>query len=150
MSERPDETDARAYVETGARAVIGDLRLLQAVVDGDYDGGSDEMLESLGLEIEDGCIDVDEAIEVLYAMPLAVERTMTFEVILGTGGPDRRLCFECAVELIYPPDGRVVPTYEIRRVLYRYSWDGSAEVELVGADRQVAEAFARRVVPELA
>jgi hypothetical protein len=47
-------------------------------------------------------------------------------------------------------DGRHPRSYEIRRILYRYSWSGSAELELVGEDRRVAESFARRVVPELA
>jgi hypothetical protein len=39
--------------------------------------------------------------------------------------------------------------YEIRRILYRYSWDGSAERVLSGEDYDVAERFARQVVPEL-
>jgi hypothetical protein len=39
--------------------------------------------------------------------------------------------------------------YEVRRVFYRYSWSDPAEVELSGADRQIAERFAARVVSEL-
>lgn len=152
MNARVDETNARAYVERSARGVIGDLRLLQQVADGDYDGGSGEMLESLGLEIDDGCVEVHEAIDTLYAMPLAVEATTTFEVILGIGGPDRPLCFECdGGPADWQPDPHTPPptVYEVRRVYFRYSWEGSAELELTGEDREIAEAFGRRVVPEL-
>lgn len=150
MGERVDQTDARAYVETSARGVIGDLRLLQQVADGDYDGGSDEMLESLGLDLDDdGCVDVDEAVDALHAMPLAVEATTVFEVVLGVGGPDRRLCFECDRVTVWGPSGDF-EDYEIRRVFYRYSWSGSATLELIGGDREVAEAFGRRVASELA
>lgn len=88
----------------------------------------------------------------MYSLPLAVEATTTFEVVLGCGGPDRRLCFECdGSPSRVQPDPHTPPPieYDIRRVLYRYSWDRSAEVELVGEDREVAKAFGRRVVPEL-
>lgn len=83
--------------------------------------------------------------------PLCVEATTTFEIVIGTGGPDDRLLIECNV---IPPDpggvhGHYGPRYEISRVLYRYSWEGSAEIVLTGDDRETAEAFARRVVPEL-
>jgi hypothetical protein len=40
-------------------------------------------------------------------------------------------------------------TYSIRRILYRYTWSGSGEVELIDEDSDTAEAFARQVVSEL-
>lgn len=93
----------------------------------------------------------EQAEERLNEFPLCVEATTTFEVVIGTGGPDDRLLFECSVY----DDGRIgeagysPQTYEISRVLYRYSWTGSAERVLSGEDRETAEALARRVVPEL-
>lgn len=154
MTERPDETDARAYVETSARDCIADLRDLTALSEYEHaeearqDIGA-ERIAGLGLDPE--AFDRYNAEEAIDELPLAVDVTTTWEVVLGTGGPDRRLCFECDtyIESI-DEDGRHPRSYEIRRVLYRYAWDGSAGIELVGADRQVAEAFARRVVPELA
>jgi hypothetical protein len=96
---------------------------------------------------EDTSEDVTEQADRLMAeLPLCVEATTTFEVVLGTGGPDDRLVFECER---WPGTEGSRDSYDIRRVLYRYSWEGSGEVELYGEDREAAEAFARRVVPEL-
>lgn len=154
----PDETDAASYVETSARGLIGDLRALITAANSPTQVAEAKLEDlEIGAEFEDGYL-VDErntrerAGERLHEMPLAVEATTTFEVVLGTGGPDRRLCFECArgsKDVVWHDEIGEVPTYEIRRVLYRYSWEGSAEVELTGEDRETAEAFGRRVVPEL-
>jgi hypothetical protein len=94
----------------------------------------------------------EQAEERLINYPLAVEATTVFEVVIGTGGPDDRLIFECDVSQPHMggdgPYGEV--QYEIRRVLYRYSWTGSAKRVLSGEDQETAEKLARRVVPELA
>jgi hypothetical protein len=89
----------------------------------------------------------------LDQLPSAIAKRATFEIALGVGGPDRRLCFEC---VWIPPQSRpqdpVAITrdrYEVRRVFYRFSSSGSADVELNGTDREIAQAFGRRVVPEL-
>lgn len=162
MSERPDETDARAYVETGARHLIDELADLEAIVGAVYAGT--QALDEMGVRRVREALDRDvgdmtpgelstAAEDRLIEMPLAVEATTTWEIVLGTGGPDRRLLFECSpFERIdsHSPTGFSPGGYEVRRILYRYSWDGSAEIELVGSDREVAEAFGRRVVPELA
>lgn len=91
----------------------------------------------------------EQAEERLNEYPLCVEATTTFEVVLGTGGPDDRLIFECSYEINPTLDDTAHRDYEIRRVLYRYSWTGSAERVLTGEDRETAEELARRVVPEL-
>lgn len=88
----------------------------------------------------------EQAEERLNEFPLCVESTTLFEVVIGTGGPDDRLIFECNE---IGTNGLNQPEYEIARVLYRYSWTGSAERVLSGEDRETAEELARRVVPEL-
>lgn len=155
MSERVDETDARAYLETSARDCIDELRDLSALGEYEHPGEArqdigSERIAALGLDPD--AFDRYDAEEAIDALPLAVEATTTFEVVLGIGGPDRRLCFECdRIEGGYYDDGSRIPsTYEVRRVYYRYSWSGNAELELTGEDREVAEAFAVRVVAELA
>ncbi|HXR30588.1 MAG TPA: hypothetical protein VN752_05565 [Solirubrobacterales bacterium] len=90
----------------------------------------------------------EQADERLNEYPLSVEATMTFEVVIGTGGPDDRLLFECVGVDAGPHDGGG-DRWEINRVIYRYSWTGSAERVLSGEDRETAEELARRVVPEL-
>lgn len=149
----PDETDACAYVETSARDLIGELRTLELLTQGGRTLDETQMLDCVDLEGPAGEDEIVEAAEDrLFSLPLAVEATTTFEVVLGCGGPDRRLCFECRGEPAdWQPDPHTPPPtiYEVRRVLYRYSWDRSAEIELSGEDREVAEAFGRRVVPEL-
>jgi hypothetical protein len=155
MSGRADETDARAYVQTSARDCIAHLHDLIAL--GEYEH-SGEARQDIGagriadLGLDPDAFDRYDAEEALDELPLAVEATTTFEVILGIGGPDRRLCLECdRIEGGFCDDGSRIPSsYELRRVCYRYSWSDSAELELSGSDRDVAEAFARRVVPELA
>lgn len=147
-----DETNAAEYAETSARGTIDDLRALIDLYDAvpQYDM---DRLSSLGIEndpADDPERAREEADERLVELPLAVEAATTFEVVLGIGGPDRRLCFECTrVEKDPGQPGFLAEEYEIRRVFYRYSWEGSAEVELYGDDRETAEAFGRRVVPEL-
>lgn len=92
---------------------------------------------------------MEAAQEALNAFPLAVERMVSFEVVFGTGGPDDRLIVECSVAERHGDPTRDYD-YEIRHVLYRYSWTGSAEVPLIGEDKEIGEAIARRYVPELA
>ena len=152
----PDETDARAYVATSARDLIGDLHSLVRIAEWEDDVTTAEIAEALEVGHEEaGEMGEDarfEADDRLIEMPLAVEATTTFEVVLGCGGPDRRLCFEChGSPSRVQPDPYTPPpiVFEIRRVLYCYSWDRAAEIELTGKDREVAEVFGRRVVPEL-
>lgn len=156
--------DAAAEVDDKLRGRLDDLILLTGLSRGE---GVDELSndEMLGLGIaygQPGPIDdrqiEEEAAERLDEYPLCVESTRTFEIVLGTGGPDDRLVFECDLSEYLRP-ARAVPVpgeqsapeieYEIRRVLYRYSWTGSAERVLSGQDQEAAEELARRVVPEL-
>jgi hypothetical protein len=139
--ETIDPTDAKAYVETSARDAIADIFRLQQVADGTHELTTAE-LEAIDLPVDtDGCVDTDEALERLYGLPLAVERKTIFEIVLGTNGPHRELRIHC---------GNYDEEWEIERVTYLYGWSGVAEVELTGDDKETAEAFARRVVPELA
>jgi hypothetical protein len=69
---------------------------------------------------------------------------------LGIGGSEDRLNFECDTQRVGGMGNSALVSYEIRRILYRYPWSGTAEVELSGDDKEIAEAFARQVVPELA
>jgi hypothetical protein len=147
-----DETDVAAYVSVSARDTLDDLSVVVAAASGDAGNYTAEQLERVGLP-GDPDMPGDDAQETLYALPLSVDRTVCFEVVLGIGGPDRRIVVECdAVDSRVLERGENVLQsvgYEIRRVLYRYSWSGSAELELSGTDRETAEAFARQVVPEL-
>jgi hypothetical protein len=154
MTRTVDQTNAREYVGEAMRGQLDDLAALQQLAtDRTYPSHLGVALESLGVEFEGGEPLEDQAERLLDEYPLCVERTVSFEIVLGTGGPDSRLIVECDVD-----ESRVVERgdlvlkaegYEIRRVLFRYSWEGSGEVELYGDDKAVAEAFARRVVPEL-
>lgn len=153
--------DAHGEIEQNMRDRLDDLRTLVRAAEGaeDLSYGEISALSALGVgesppEGEEACDLSAEAGERLDEYPLCVERTTTFEIVIGTGGPDDRILIECDVV-----DARVIERgenvlasvgYEIRRVLYRYSWTGSAERELTGEDKAAAEAFARRVVPELA
>lgn len=155
---RPDETDPASYVDVAMRGRLDDLALLVGTAEGKGEGWADpEKLEALGVQDKHADPEVgtaeEEAQERLDEFPLAVEATTTFEVVLGTGGPDDRLLFECSggpsrADAFDNPEANRDP-YEIDRVLYRYSWSGSAELELTGEDKETAEALARRVVPEL-
>lgn len=158
--------DAAAEVESSMRSRLDDLAVLQRAANRAEDLSYGELagLQALGVgdsppEGEEACDVGSEAEERLYEYPLCVEATTTFEIVLGTGGPDDRILVECDVtECQCAGDhcgghqfhGAPEPTYEIRRVLYRYSWTGSAERELYGDDLATAEEYARRVVPELA
>ena len=124
------------------RGRLDDLAMLYAAWDGE---ASATELATLDLSSDEAEAQ-EEAGECLDALPLAVEAVTTYEIVLGTGGPDDRLLVECDGYTDARAEGR---GHEIRRILYRYSWSGSAEVELVGEDREVAERFARQVVPEL-
>lgn len=153
----PDTTDAAASVEKAMRGKLDDLAVLQRIAAEHDDGATLSAtkaaeLEALGFSREGDPLD-EQAAQLLAEYPLCVETTTTFEIILDLGGPDELLLIECDVyeDAHIGGSGAYSPvTYEIRRVLYRYSWEGSAEVELTGEDRETAEGFARRVVPELA
>jgi hypothetical protein len=146
---RVDETDAAAYVGDAMRGRLEDLRDLMALSTGDAEYVvSDARAEELG--IDHGDYVGDQASERLGEYPLCVEATTTFEIVLGTGGPDDRLLVECDGGREESEIGAAPSGYEIRRILYRYSWSGSAERMLSGADYDVAKCFARQVVPELA
>jgi hypothetical protein len=152
-----DETDAASYAETAMRGRLDDLSELTKAAG--YSGRgviavSAAKLEALGFDREGDPLN-EQAERLLDEYPLCVEATTTFEIVLGTGGPDDRLLIECGAvghHTVFGAGHTVEskkPVYEIRRVLYRYSWMGSAEVELVGEDRETAEELARHVVPEL-
>ena len=137
-----DQTNAPAYVETSMRGTMDDIGKLTRLADGGYSLDETQIFDIVDLEGPASEEEVREAAqERLDELPLCVERTVIFEIVLGIGGPDRRLLIECDQSYDAP--------LEIRRVLYRYSWSGSAAVELTGKDRENAEAFARQVVPEL-
>jgi hypothetical protein len=142
--------DAAAEVEGAKRGRLDDLRALLLVASGDGDQANEATVEALDIgaeyddhELQNDGGDLEErATEAIDEYPLCVEATTMFEVVLGTGGPDDRLLFECS-------GGEGEWEWEIDRVLYRYSWTGSAERVLSGEDRETAEELARRVVPEL-
>jgi len=148
-----DPTCASDAVGEAMRSRLDRLAVLVKIGNGEDSSRAEREavdLAAAGEDDADGGWDVQqEAQDRLHEFPLAVETMTTFEIVLGTGGPDDRILIECRTEKDRAQDGDTLTTYEIRRVLYRYSWSGSAEVELVGEDREVAEAFAREVVPEL-
>ncbi len=119
--------------------------------EGNGEGWADPAkLEALGVEdvhASEGNQAAQEAETLLGEYPLEIKTITTFEAVLGVGGPDERLVFECSGG--DQGDGRGT-CFEINRVLYRFSWASeSVERVLSGDDREVAEAFAERVVPEL-
>lgn len=150
--------DAHAEIDGNLRSRLDELHNLQRLANPGVDLDEWSNDELLALDIgygQPGPLEREEiqeqAEERLNEYPLAVETTTVFEVVIGTGGPDDRLIFECST---YPRAGqaegdRPYVIYEIDRVLYRYSWTGSAERVLSGEDRETAEELARRVVPEL-
>lgn len=153
--------DAAAEVEANKRSRIDDLYLLLGTAEGKGEGWADPAaLEALGVEDKhatEGDDAEDEAAERLDEYALCVESTRTFEIVIGTGGPDDRFLIECTeISEESTGSGSLSVTayeparYEIDRVLYRYSWTGSAERILSGDDRETVEAYARRVVPALA
>lgn len=150
--------EAEREIDANLRSRLNNLALLQKVAGQGTAAHTSkkerEALKALGVSVRDGAAAnpnvAEEAQDQLDEYPLAVERTMVFEVVLGTGGPDDRLIFECSAgheREADDPSQRT--TWEIDRVLYRYSWMGSAERVLTGEDRATAEELARRVVPEL-
>jgi hypothetical protein len=150
---RPEPADVVAYATVSAEDALSDIRDLMAIAGHDNPGYEDRRLEELGFLLEGGDPLEDQANGILSHLPSAIAKRATFEIVLGVKGPDRRLCFEC---VWIPPQSRpqdpVAITrdrYEVRRVFYRYSWSDSAEVELHGTDREIAEDFGRRVLPEL-
>lgn len=155
MGERVDETDAVAYVGEAMKGRLETLRVLQAAIDdeGCNIAEPDAVAAELGIDPADVDGDRSDLVQVaetaLYEFPLCVEATTTFEIVLGTGGPDDRLLIECDGGREESEIGAAPSGYEIRRILYRYSWSGSAERVLSGTDYDVAERFARQVVPEL-
>lgn len=149
-----NKTNAASYVGEAMRGRLDDLEALQRIARGEdlNEFNNDETL-ALGLAygqpgpISDPQLE-EEAGERLDEFPLAVQRTVQFEIVLSMGGPDDRIVVEC--ERWEPSDRMPNGSYEICGVYYRYTWSESAEVELTDKDREVAEEFARRVVPELA
>lgn len=131
--------DAHAEVDEAMRSRLDDLGELVSIANGDQPTVT--TATALGIDVDDP---QGSAMQRLDDYPLCVEATTTFEVVLGTGGPDDRLLVECDR---YGQEGEW--SYEVRRVLYRYSWTGSAERELTGYERAIALELARRVVPEL-
>jgi hypothetical protein len=147
----PEPTDAHPRAMLAARKAVYDLEALLALAEDEDPGWADGRLEDLGLSLEAGARLPDQADRLIDAMALAVDVLVTFEIVLGGGGSARRLRFECGVDLLDPGEFGRFPDadgFTTRRVFF-HPWVGSAEVELHGEDRRVAEAFARRVVPEL-
>lgn len=149
----PQVGDAHAEIDGNMRSRLDELHNLQRLANPGVDLDEWSNDELLALDIGYGVAGplsreyIQEAAEErLNAYPLAVEAETVFEVVIGTGGPDDRLVFECSE---IDRNGVNEPAYEINRVLYRYSWTGSAERVLSGEDRETAEGLARRVVPEL-
>jgi hypothetical protein len=147
----PGRTGARPCVKAGARGLVRHLAALSIYADGGILFDRSQASVLLGI---DGPADREDvraaAVGALDDLAGGVEATTTFEVGLAGGEPERRLCFECETyeESHILADGSISQVqYEVRRVLYRHP---EAEIELGGEDREVAEAFARRVVPELA
>jgi hypothetical protein len=151
------ETVPALYVGESAESLtteLADLLKLANVEEAELDEWSND--ELLGLDIGYGVAGPlsaaqvrEEAEDRLNALPLCVEASTTFEIVLGTGGPDRRLLIECSGGGVELGSEDTAASLEIRRVLFRYSWSSSAEVELTGEAKEAAEEFARRVVPEL-
>ena len=155
FTDEVDPTSPPDVIESSAAGRLKHVASLLALVGaatGDSTVSDDQAAELLGMSAEqvreEGESVIAEAAEqAIHEMPLAVEQTRLFEVVLGTGGPDDRLIFECDIDA---ETGRIHEVDPIRRVLYRYSWQGSAEIELRGDQRRTAEDFGRRVVPALA
>jgi hypothetical protein len=145
---QPAPTDAPAYGPTSATQMTSELRILLAIAGHRNPGFPDDRLEESGFVLEAGDPLEDQANALIDELPLSIEATTTFEIVLGVGGPDRRLCLECRT-YDRSPQGYSETAYDIRRVYYRYSWSDASEVELKGEDRELSEEFARRVVPEL-
>jgi hypothetical protein len=144
----------RAEAETAMHARLDAIRDLVKLAAGDEGHEvTDDRAGELGLDPDgDGpAMFREDAEERLREYLLSIETTTTFEVVLGTGGPDDRLIFECSVcgRAEQRPGEGSCTLYEIDQVLY-YSRIVSAERVLSGDDLAVAEAFGRRVVPELA
>ena len=145
---RVDETDAAAYLGEAMRGRLEDLRDLMALSTGDAEYRVSDGGPRIGNRPGDYAGD-HRPLDRLDEYPLCVEATTTFEIVLGTGGPDDRLLIECEGGREESEVGAAPSAYEIRRILYRYSWSGSAERVLSGEDFDTAERFARQVVPEL-
>jgi len=151
-----DSTDAPNYVATAKRNRVDYIAALLDIVADPIEAlaASYRIAEVGGQDDPGWSVDAaqETAEELLREMPLCVDATTTFEIVLGTGGPDSRLLIECDASQPHMggdgPYGDV--EYEIRRILYRYSWNGSGELELTGSDYRAAESFAERVIPELA
>jgi hypothetical protein len=153
------ETVPALYVEESAEHLTTELADLLKLANLPDDEALDEWSndELLARDIgygEAGPLSLDtvreQADERLTELPLCVEAATTFEIVLGTGGPDRRLLIDC--EPGYErehEDPRSRTTYEIKGVRFRYSWGNSVEIPLTGEAKEAAEAFAARVVPEL-
>lgn len=143
----PDKTDPAAYLDTAMRERLASLATLRRVADGEaHDLAAEDVASVMGLcnarfvRAADADELAEEARKQIEEFPLCVETVTVYEIVLGTGGPDDRF-------LVYVEgDDR---SRDITRIEYRYSWSGSAERSLSGADYEVAERFAREVVPDL-
>ena len=133
-----NETNAAKRIDTALRGRLDDLADLQRVADGGASAVDDaDRLEELGIESQlSDSASQEEAQDALAGFALSVETVTLHEIVLGTGGPDDRLIVE-------------VDQGAIRRILYRYSWSGSAERVLSGANYDTAERFAHYMIPAL-
>lgn len=98
-------------------------------------------------------LDVDEIAEAarerMHELPLGVSSYTAFRIDLSTGGPGDWL------EVVCNHDGSMLRRlddgpYEVERIVYHFvDWFDHAERQLDGHEFEVAEEFARSVVPEL-
>lgn len=135
-----DATDVT--VLEAMRGRLDDLAVLIGTAEGKGEGWADpDKLEALGIKdkhaTEDDGQAAEEASDRLDEYHACVDTKATFEIVISGGGPSDAFLIQCNVF-----GGK----YEIRSVLYRHSYGMR---ELIGEDRETAEAFARRVVPEL-
>lgn len=134
FSELTDEMGAGALGRMHAEEIPGALEVDPGLVD--------------GVDIDGLC---ELARERMDELPLGVSSYTTFRVDLSTGGPADWLEIVCSGDTpCYEPAGVHGANYEIERIVYHFSdWFDHAERQLDGVDFDIAERFARSVVPEL-
>lgn len=147
----PADHRRRAEVRLDATMRVQHTLTLAAAEDfhRDFDVG----LRSLGVQGPDAEGAAVEAEQRLDELAVKIDATTTFEVLLAGAQEDRRLCFECqgSPGPVQPdPHNRPPTEYEIRRVFFRWSCEGSTDLGLSPQETEVAERFGRLVVPELA
>ena len=134
---------------------LADFRDLVALACGD-DPAADTLgadrIEELGIEAQlDGDARREDAETRMLEYPLGVSAYTTFKVELSTGGPADWLEVVCTGDTPkYEATRDDGAYYEVERIVYHFAdWFDHAEDTLTGEDREAAEAFVSRIVPEL-